>query len=81
VLIAVVSVEVLILIANGWRCPLTAVAARYTDDKRDNFDIYLPALARAIQQASLRHPVRRGDRADAGGFANRLSPAALERWQ
>ena len=41
-LIAVVSVEVAIVLANGWRCPLTAVAARYTDDRRDNFDIYLP---------------------------------------
>jgi hypothetical protein len=28
---------------NGWRCPLTALAARYTDDQSDNFDIYLPA--------------------------------------
>ena len=42
VLVAVVSFEVLILIANGWKCPLTAVAARYTDDRHDNFDIYLP---------------------------------------
>ena len=41
-LIGVVSVEVLILCLNSWRCPLTAVAARYTDDRRDNFDIYLP---------------------------------------
>lgn len=41
-LIAVVFVEVLVLIANGWRCPLTAVAARFTNDRRDNFDIYLP---------------------------------------
>jgi hypothetical protein len=41
-LIALVSVEVLILLANRFRCPLTAVAARYTDDRRDNFDIYLP---------------------------------------
>jgi hypothetical protein len=24
------------------RCPLTGVAARFTDDRRDNFDIYLP---------------------------------------
>ena len=30
------------LAANGWRCPLTAVASRYTDERRDNFDIYLP---------------------------------------
>jgi hypothetical protein len=42
VLIAVVLVEVFVLLANGFRCPLTDVAARYTDDRRDNFDIYLP---------------------------------------
>lgn len=27
---------------RGVRCPLTDVAARYTEDRRDNFDIYLP---------------------------------------
>jgi hypothetical protein len=42
VMIAIVFVEVLVLIANGGRCPLTAVAARYTQDRRANFDIYLP---------------------------------------
>jgi uncharacterized membrane protein len=42
VLIAIVLVEVAVLLLNSWRCPLTAVAARYTDDRRDNFDIYLP---------------------------------------
>ena len=42
VLIGVVLLEVLILIVNGMRCPLTDVAARFTDDRRDNFDIYLP---------------------------------------
>ena len=41
-LISVVSLEVLVLCVNSWRCPLTAVAARYTDNRRDNFDIYLP---------------------------------------
>lgn len=41
-LIAVVLVEVAILAFNGMRCPLTAIAARYTDERRDNFDIYLP---------------------------------------
>ena len=41
-LIAIVFVEVLILALNGWRCPLTGVAARYTDERQDNFDIYLP---------------------------------------
>lgn len=42
VAIGVVLVEVLVLVFNRMRCPLTAVAARYTDDRRDNFDIYLP---------------------------------------
>jgi hypothetical protein len=41
-LVGVVLIEVLILIANRLRCPLTGVAARYTEDRRDNFDIYLP---------------------------------------
>jgi hypothetical protein len=41
-LILVVLAEVLVLIANDGHCPLTAVAARYTGDRRDNFDIYLP---------------------------------------
>lgn len=44
---AVVLLECLVLAANRWRCPLTAVAARYTEDRADNFDIYLPVwLAR-----------------------------------
>jgi hypothetical protein len=42
VFIAIVFVEVLVLVFNRWRCPLTPVAARYTGDRRDNFDIYLP---------------------------------------
>jgi hypothetical protein len=42
VFIAVVAVEVVVLIVNRWSCPLTPMAARYTDDRRDNFDIYLP---------------------------------------
>lgn len=41
-LIALVSIEVALLAFNGMRCPLTAVAARYTLDRRANFDIYLP---------------------------------------
>jgi len=40
--IGIVLVEVVVLVINGMRCPLTGVAARYTDDRRDNFDIYLP---------------------------------------
>lgn len=42
VLIGVVLVECLVLVVNRMRCPLTGVAARYTADRRDNFDIYLP---------------------------------------
>lgn len=42
VLIGIVAIEVAIILINRWRCPLTNVAARYTDDRRDNFDIYLP---------------------------------------
>ena len=46
-LIGIVAVESLVLAANGWRCPLTDVAARYTADRSANFDIYLPTwLAR-----------------------------------
>ena len=39
---AIVALEVVVLALNGMRCPLTGVAARYTDDRRANFDIYLP---------------------------------------
>lgn len=42
VLAAVVFAEVLVLAWNRWRCPLTDVAVRYTDDRRPNFDIWLP---------------------------------------
>lgn len=46
-LIALVLVEVLVIALNRGSCPLTAVAARYTSDRADNFDIFLPAwLAR-----------------------------------
>jgi hypothetical protein len=41
-LTAIMLVEVAVLVVNGWRCPLTDLAARYTDDRRANFDIYLP---------------------------------------
>jgi hypothetical protein len=42
-LIAIVGAETLVLAMNAWRCPLQAVAARYTSDRSGNFDIYLPA--------------------------------------
>ena len=34
--------ECLVLAINKGRCPLTDIAARYTDDRACNFDIYLP---------------------------------------
>ncbi len=43
-LIGVVLVEVFVLAINRMRCPLTDVAARYTDDRADNFDIFLPLI-------------------------------------
>lgn len=41
-LIGIVFIEVFIILFNRWRCPLTDVAARYTESREDNFDIYLP---------------------------------------
>ncbi len=40
--IGIVFLEVVVLLINRWHCPLTPMAARYTGDRRDNFDIYLP---------------------------------------
>ncbi|MBX3459241.1 MAG: hypothetical protein KF696_04620 [Planctomycetes bacterium] len=42
VFVGVVLIEVLILVVNGMRCPLTDVAGRYTQHREANFDIYLP---------------------------------------
>ena len=50
-LIGFVFLEVLVLAANRMTCPLTDVAGRYTLERRDNFDIYLPLwLARHNKQ-------------------------------
>jgi hypothetical protein len=38
----IVLVEVLVIMLNRWRCPLTPLAARFTEDRRANFDIFLP---------------------------------------
>ena len=51
ILIGIVSFEVLVLLVNRFRCPLTDVAGRYTSNRQDNFDIYLPLwLARYNKQ-------------------------------
>jgi len=42
VLSVVVVCECALLAANGGRCPLTNIAARFTEERTPNFDIYLP---------------------------------------
>jgi hypothetical protein len=50
-LAAIVFGEIVVLALNAWSCPLTAIAARYTTDRRANFDIWLPEwLARYNKQ-------------------------------
>lgn len=41
-LTVIVLLECGVLAANGGRCPLSDLAARYTDERASNFDIYLP---------------------------------------
>src|SRR4051812_11475119 len=42
ILSGVVLFECAILALNRGRCPCTDLAGRYTEDRRENFDIYLP---------------------------------------
>ena len=42
VLSGLVLLECAVLAVNRGRCPLTDLAARYTSERADNFDIYLP---------------------------------------
>ena len=42
ILIGLVLVECGVLAANRGRCPLTGMAARHTEQRSKNFDIYLP---------------------------------------
>ena len=42
ILTGLIVVECAVLAFNGGRCPLTDLAARYTAERADNFDIYLP---------------------------------------
>lgn len=41
-LVGCVALEALVLLGNKWTCPLTGVAARYSERREENFDIYLP---------------------------------------
>ena len=42
ILTGLVLLECGVLAVNGGRCPLSDLAARFTDSHADNFDIYLP---------------------------------------
>ena len=42
ILTALILVECGVLALNRGRCPLTDLAAHFTDKQADNFDIYLP---------------------------------------
>jgi hypothetical protein len=42
ILTVIILVECAVLVLNKGRCPLTSVAVGFTDDRADNFDIYLP---------------------------------------
>jgi hypothetical protein len=40
--VGLILMETVVLLINKWRCPLTPIAMKYTSDRRENFDIYLP---------------------------------------
>ncbi|MBU1038983.1 hypothetical protein KKC17_01985 [Patescibacteria group bacterium] len=42
--IGLLVMESIVLLINRWTCPLTPVAMKYTTDRQDNFDIYLPLI-------------------------------------
>ena len=42
ILTGLLLVECAVLAMNRGRCPLTDLAGRYTEDRTDDFDIYLP---------------------------------------
>ena len=51
ILSVMVLLECVVLAVNHRRCPLTDLAARYTQNRAANFDIYLPLwLARRNKQ-------------------------------
>jgi hypothetical protein len=62
ILTVIIVAECGVLALNRGQCPLTGLAARFTSDPADNFDIYLPISSKLVgtrQQANLRHAVRR----------------------
>jgi hypothetical protein len=39
-----ITSEIIIIVVNSWKCPLTGIARRHTDDDAPNFDIFLPRI-------------------------------------
>lgn len=39
-----ISSEIILIVVNSWKCPLTGIARRHTDDDAPNFDIFLPRI-------------------------------------
>lgn len=39
---SLIALECIIIVAFSWKCPLTYVAEKYTQNRQPNFDIYLP---------------------------------------
>ena len=68
----VVLIECIVLAANRGACPLTGLAARYTEERAANFDILPAPLAGAPQQAHLRHAVRRRRAVRLGAMADQV---------
>lgn len=42
--IGLLFLETIVLIFNKWTCPLTPLAGKYTDERDENFDIFLPLV-------------------------------------
>ena len=40
--VGLLAFESITLLINRWTCPLTPIAMKFTEDRVDNFDIYLP---------------------------------------
>ena len=39
---SLIFLEIIIILTNNWKCPVTTVAEKYTENRKPNFDIYLP---------------------------------------
>jgi len=48
--IALIMVEGIILLINGWRCPLTSLGEKYTEQTDIGFDIFLPRWVAKINK-------------------------------